>query len=272
MRQLHCVARWVQSLLHQMDEVDGLKTGFTNASGYNLIISAQRDGRRLIAVVLGGASGYSRDLHMAELMERGFKAIKEKPPLVLAGAMPQIQSQSQTQIKAETKPQEHTQVQAAPTLTPSAKAAVIPASYTTQNLPQSVQPQPAPPQAVHVARLRGTDNQPLTVINGQRADISLPQPSHEPTWAVQVGAFTNLSAAQAHLHTLSAFSVQSGEQSLIAGLASAKPDISPIPAHMHPGNTPLYRTRFTQLTFEDAQKACHGLQNIAMGCFVVAPS
>jgi len=44
-------------LLHWLEGVDGFKTGFTNASGYNLIISAQRDGRRLIAAVLGGASG-----------------------------------------------------------------------------------------------------------------------------------------------------------------------------------------------------------------------
>jgi len=60
------------TLLGDVDGVDGFKTGFTNASGYNLIISAQRSGRRLIAVVLGGASGRSRDTHMTDLIERGF--------------------------------------------------------------------------------------------------------------------------------------------------------------------------------------------------------
>jgi len=60
------------SLLGKVDGVDGFKTGYTNASGYNLVLSAKRSGRRLIAVVLGGASGRSRDRHMADLIERGF--------------------------------------------------------------------------------------------------------------------------------------------------------------------------------------------------------
>ena len=57
--------------------MDGFKTGYTNGAGYNLVLSAKRDGRRLIAVVLGGASGQSRDIHMANLIERGFKVQKQ---------------------------------------------------------------------------------------------------------------------------------------------------------------------------------------------------
>ncbi len=60
------------TLLGKVDGVDGFKTGYTEASGYNLVLSAKRSGRRLIAVVLGGASGRSRDKHMADLIERGF--------------------------------------------------------------------------------------------------------------------------------------------------------------------------------------------------------
>ena len=66
-------------LLHWMEGVDGFKTGFTNDSGYNLIVSAQREGRRLIAVVLGGASGASRNSHMQDLIERGFDVIGVAP-------------------------------------------------------------------------------------------------------------------------------------------------------------------------------------------------
>ena len=51
---------------------DGLKTGYTSASGFNLVMSAVRDNRRLIGVVMGGDSGYTRDKLMAELMDRGF--------------------------------------------------------------------------------------------------------------------------------------------------------------------------------------------------------
>ncbi|MCF6275995.1 MAG: D-alanyl-D-alanine carboxypeptidase, partial [Robiginitomaculum sp.] len=65
------------TLLGKVDGVDGFKTGYTNASGYNLVLSAERGGRRLIAVVLGGASGKSRDTHMADLIERGFNVQKQ---------------------------------------------------------------------------------------------------------------------------------------------------------------------------------------------------
>jgi len=66
-------------LLHWLQGVDGFKTGYTRASGYNLIISAQRDGRRLIAVVLGGASGKSRNTHMQDLVDRGFDVMGVAP-------------------------------------------------------------------------------------------------------------------------------------------------------------------------------------------------
>lgn len=51
---------------------DGLKTGYIRASGYNLATSAVRNGRRLVAVVLGGRSPATRDAHMADLLDRGF--------------------------------------------------------------------------------------------------------------------------------------------------------------------------------------------------------
>ncbi len=62
--------RNTNALLGNTQGVDGFKTGYTNDSGYNLIISAQRDNRRIIAVVLGGASVKSRDQHMKDLIER----------------------------------------------------------------------------------------------------------------------------------------------------------------------------------------------------------
>ncbi|MGE0714936.1 MAG: SPOR domain-containing protein, partial [Alphaproteobacteria bacterium] len=59
-------------LLDQFDGLDGIKTGFVNASGYNLVASGERNGRRLIGVVMGGTSPASRDVRMAELLEAGF--------------------------------------------------------------------------------------------------------------------------------------------------------------------------------------------------------
>jgi D-alanyl-D-alanine carboxypeptidase len=52
---------------------DGIKTGFTNASGYNLAASAVRDHRRIIVIVMGGRSSATRNAHVAELMNTGFE-------------------------------------------------------------------------------------------------------------------------------------------------------------------------------------------------------
>jgi D-alanyl-D-alanine carboxypeptidase len=59
-------------LIGRYPGADGFKTGFICASGYNLVASATRNGKRLIAVVLGASSGQARAVRAAQLMERGF--------------------------------------------------------------------------------------------------------------------------------------------------------------------------------------------------------
>ena len=59
-------------LIGRYPGADGFKTGFICASGYNLVASATRNGRRLIAVVLGASSGQMRAVRAAQLLERGF--------------------------------------------------------------------------------------------------------------------------------------------------------------------------------------------------------
>ncbi|WP_246164198.1 D-alanyl-D-alanine carboxypeptidase [Blastochloris sulfoviridis] len=56
-------------LLGRVEGVDGIKTGYTRASGFNLVTSAKRNGRHIVGVVLGGRSGASRDAQMANLIE-----------------------------------------------------------------------------------------------------------------------------------------------------------------------------------------------------------
>ena len=66
-------------LLKRVAGVDGIKTGFTNASGYNLMASAERNGRRVIAIMLGGSTGRSRDAHVADLIEAAFLELGGAP-------------------------------------------------------------------------------------------------------------------------------------------------------------------------------------------------
>ncbi len=68
------VMRNYNSLIDRYPGADGMKTGFICASGYNVVASATRNGRRLIAVVLGSWSGAVRAQKAAQLLERGFNS------------------------------------------------------------------------------------------------------------------------------------------------------------------------------------------------------
>ncbi|MFN4185655.1 MAG: D-alanyl-D-alanine carboxypeptidase family protein [Hyphomonas sp.] len=69
------------NLIGSVEGVDGIKTGYTRASGFNLMTSAERDGRRVIAIMLGGASAKSRDAHVAELVESAFVSLGQTPDM-----------------------------------------------------------------------------------------------------------------------------------------------------------------------------------------------
>jgi len=62
------------SLIDRYPGADGMKTGFICASGYNVVATATRNGRRLIAIVLGAYSGAVRAQKAAQLLERGFNS------------------------------------------------------------------------------------------------------------------------------------------------------------------------------------------------------
>lgn len=64
-------------LMRTYKGMDGLKTGYTSKSGYNLIASAKRDGSRIIGVVFGGRSGRTRNDHMKVILDRGFQKMEK---------------------------------------------------------------------------------------------------------------------------------------------------------------------------------------------------
>lgn len=75
-------------LLGSYDGTDGIKTGFINASGFNLAASVERNGRRLVAVVMGGASARSRDAFMENLLDANYQrmARPDQARTILASA------------------------------------------------------------------------------------------------------------------------------------------------------------------------------------------
>ncbi len=82
-------------LLGTVRGVDGIKTGYTRASGFNLVTSVDRDGRKIVAVVMGGRTGKSRNAQMKKLISRYLRKAKRgkrTAPLLVAQAASAIPS------------------------------------------------------------------------------------------------------------------------------------------------------------------------------------
>ncbi|MGE7473081.1 SPOR domain-containing protein [Bosea sp. NPDC003192] len=109
-------------LLGRIEGVDGIKTGYTRASGFNLMTSAKTEGRQIVSIVLGGRSGASRDKIMADLVLASL-------PRASAGG------RSAPMIAEASEPQQERFRAPAPVPEPPARPAVV---------AQAPEPAPAP--------------------------------------------------------------------------------------------------------------------------------
>jgi len=119
-------------LIGRVEGVDGIKTGYTNASGFNLVTSMKRNGRHIVAVILGGRSAAARDARMRDLVtEKIAEASAVRSTPMIAEAV------------ERTAPAAAPKAAAAPKTAPT-RIALASAGST----PVSLSPQPASPSAV----------------------------------------------------------------------------------------------------------------------------
>jgi D-alanyl-D-alanine carboxypeptidase len=129
-------------LLGRVDGVDGIKTGYTRASGFNLVSSIRRDGKHLVAAVLGGSSGGARDRHMQQLLETYIaQASSAKGTTVATAAAIAAQPPRKTALTEPIK----IVAEAEPTPKPSIERGAAVAMARAVLLPDT-QPQAAPPR------------------------------------------------------------------------------------------------------------------------------
>ena len=100
-------------LLGKVEGVDGIKTGYTNASGFNLVTSVKRGYRHIVAVVLGGRSAGSRDARMRDLIKETIADASSKPTVTLAAETPSLPPVPALIAKQEFKP-DVTEAESAP--------------------------------------------------------------------------------------------------------------------------------------------------------------
>ncbi len=93
-------------LLGRIEGLDGIKTGYTRASGFNLMTNVRRDGRQIVAVVLGGSSAGGRDHIMANLIEDHLREAStgEHMAPVLADASPHAKPAVVAEASAPARP------------------------------------------------------------------------------------------------------------------------------------------------------------------------
>ncbi|MBV9861393.1 MAG: D-alanyl-D-alanine carboxypeptidase [Alphaproteobacteria bacterium] len=250
-------------LLEFYDGADGIKTGFINASGFNLAASAVRNGHRLIGVIMGGRSAHSRDEEMADLLDRGFAAVagttlvarREPPPAPAPVALPAAAP---------------TVIAAAAVAPVAATAAVVPAVAATAAA--AAQPEPAAkPGLLGKARLALQHLSPVSKAEAsplhetareavhEAVHETVREPPPEPAterWAVQLGAFRVQHAADKAARAAAALPIARGKPLQV--LQPAKSD-----------KAPLYRARLLNFALKEAEQACAALEKKKIECTVV---
>ena len=91
-------------LLRSFDGTDGIKTGYTNASGFNLVAATERNGVRLIGVVFGGRTGNSRNAHMTKILSAQFKRVQPFAVRQIAAVPPPPPPRPNMPARPQTKP------------------------------------------------------------------------------------------------------------------------------------------------------------------------
>src|ERR1700712_1322671 len=145
-------------LLGNVEGVDGIKTGYTRASGFNLVTSMRRGNRHLVGVVMGGRSGGSRDAIMRNLLAENLeKAASKRTVAAITERSPSDANADVAEDQAQSRPTQMVQVQGAMQVaaaapeeaapmrpaTPVTKPSIIP-NATAALPPPQPKPEPAP--------------------------------------------------------------------------------------------------------------------------------
>lgn len=273
-------------LLGRVEGVDGIKTGFTRASGFNLMTNAKTDTRHIVAVVLGGRSAASRDQIVAGLVEqnlpRAYAGARQTAPVTegaraVASAEPPVRA-VEVETTAATAPATRSPLDLNAMRPAVASAAGATSTTTPGSMRWSRGPAPAnalafasADEAMAVpmppARTSAAAEAPKPVQVAARIEPSKAEPVKpaaakaevpKSPWVIQLGAVDDETAAKTILEKAKSEGGRS--------LARAAPFTEKISQN---GGT-LYRARFSGFQeADDAQEACRTLKRNGFACFAI---
>jgi D-alanyl-D-alanine carboxypeptidase len=290
-------------LLGRIEGVDGIKTGYTNASGFNLLSSVHRNGHHIIAVVLGGRTAASRDNIMAGLIEdhiddgaakRSARAIAEnvpaeRPAVKVAVTRQEVEEEEASQDPART---ESAPLALAPPLAPPA---FIPTLERSEKVRPAFVPggraRPEAAQSERKARTAAAHSAQRASVDGSTARAA-GQTAHATT-ATTPSGLKHSSANESGRTTVAkadATKVQMGRPSRAGWmiqigatedadeanklLSRARSQTRDLPSSaraftekVQKGKETLWRARFAGLEEGDAATACKSLKRSGFSCF-----
>jgi D-alanyl-D-alanine carboxypeptidase len=288
-------------LLGSVNGVDGIKTGYIRASGFNLITSVHRDGRYIVGVVLGGRSAFERDAHMRALIESNIRlaSTQRSGPVIAERAMPKSEPQQVALAKpaparaeptANTATTAHASVGSSDPIRPLLVRTVTYHTVTVRTasmvpMPVLVPVAPAPqPQAeaptVH-AYLASADPTVVPVANPpapKTESKAEPVLTAQPIKTVPVKSANAAPEAAPHAHggwiiQIGAFDSEDearqhlgdAKQKVHGALSSAEP----FTERVQKSDKALYRARFAGFDKDTAEAACKQLKRSDFACIAV---
>jgi D-alanyl-D-alanine carboxypeptidase len=280
------------SLLHGFEGTDGIKTGYTRSSGFNLVSSVRRGQKHVIGVVFGGVTAAQRNSTMRAILTQGFGRAKAMARPVLL-QRPALVAEPSVAIDRPPVPRRVAQAAVGPSASDAPPAVAPLASATAFPVRATINSRPAPsPGPAAVALQSATQpGRPPATLQDQAAgrlatgpapalaqlaakpaavaavpSVSRPAGLGAPAAAgpiatgpfhVQIGAFSTPAEAQ---RQLSAVSDRAG--ALLAGHA-------PVSVPYAKANLQFYRARFAGFNEAKAQAACQTLKQQKIECVVM---
>lgn len=276
-------------LLGRVKGVDGIKTGYTRASGFNLVSSVQDGNRSLVAVVMGGASGAGRDSRMAELIKtylpqasrRGgggdliAKADVSAPePVIAKVALPKQEVPTPDRRPQVEQPVE---VAAVSDDAPAAAAEVAPAAVPA---PKPTIGLAAKPKIAMASAERFGGNIPFQIRKSKEAVPSnaaeaVEQAFAEPSEAPAVDAFKTASVPTGWAVQIASSPSDAEARTILDKAAKQVPqvlaDASAFTVPFEKGGVTYFRARFAGFDSKDAAwSACSALKKKKIACYAIA--
>jgi len=224
-------------LMARYEGMDGIKTGYIRASGFNLVASAKRGNTRLIGVVFGGNSAVARDNRMAELLDEAFQKTQKDNSVssipVAQTSAPQPLAQGDSNDNEENTDDYMDLPSKAATALPSPATATKDTITKAGNLKQ-------------LQSSKQQDASKITAINGDN-------------WGIQIGAYSDAESGRLAITNIT--------RTMPQILGSGEPQLQKVVI----SGTTLYRARLMALDQKTAQSVCSYLTHHGQSCLTVGP-